>query len=382
MKSFYLCKKTSGSFPLVGYGSLYGTHSISWYFLVGLPCVCGFLLPFFLSEVYFVCDIILKRILRQDFKLHSMIEDPYFILVVLISSHLCFHSISPHKELRFILTILPLMCVLAGRALTRFELRGNSVQSERTKLTKLFFSRQRFLIVSSLIMNYPHLYYLCRFHQPASIDVNKYISTYILQEHAERQNLSLTQLKASTKQYQVHYLLGCHSTPLYSHLHIRPSNMKDQITINTWTLDCSPDCRSDPDRICESDAFLSNPLQFIDEYCNLKDASSSRCADEGDSIDITVCDNFTSSPRNCPFRNCYLPDVIVIEGDAYDRLRNLISSIDFKEMEFRQGIQSIRILLNNSERNATKNSKFCFRLVCINIGFKSIWVLTRSSEEI
>ena len=85
--------------------------------------------------------------------------------------------------------------------------------------------------------------------------------------------------------------MNCHSTPLYSHLHIpiqqveisastksaetikntmdtltgvtTPVIQRMKLLVNAWTLDCSPKCRSSLMIECESDAFHKNPMKFM-----------------------------------------------------------------------------------------------------------------------
>ncbi len=97
--------------------------------------------------------------------------------------------------------------------------------------------------------------------------MNEYVSSAI--------NEDALQVSPSNeiREYSVHYLTGCHSAPLYSHLHI------PNVRVSAWHLDCSPDCRSHQGKVCESDAFLNDPLGFaVSAY---GDSVGGDCNEEG-----------------------------------------------------------------------------------------------------
>lgn len=148
------------------------------------------------------------------------------------------HSFSPHKEFRFLLPILPIFCVLSGE-----RMRSIATSSTRGKLVIIFIG----------IANMIAVIYLGLFHQRASISINQEI---------------LRRVPPEPTIVSVHYLLGCHSTPLLSHLH------KPPIRFEPWTLDCSPECRRSRDDEnenidhieCESDALYRDPIDFLEKY--------------------------------------------------------------------------------------------------------------------
>ena len=212
-----------------GQGSLYGTHPFLWYAYAGIPAICGNLLPFFLWDISTI-----NSSLRS-------------VLLGIISPYIALHSFSEHKEFRFLLPVLPLICILAGHALCRLvHVLDNAASNSGYAAygTKLVFP----ILV---LLNYPHLIYLSVIHQRGPIAVNEYLSSAI--------NDDALQVSQSNKirEYSVHYLTGCHSAPLYSHLHT------PNVRVSAWHLDCSPDCRSHQGRVCESDAFLNDPLGFV-----------------------------------------------------------------------------------------------------------------------
>lgn len=161
-------------------------------------------------------------------------------LWILIGSSVVAHSGSAHKEFRFLLPILPMFCLLSGPSLS------NIVAKIRP--------RSRYLVLATgLALNFGAVLYLGLLHQRAPIDVNRAILIAVAAENHRFQEGPV----------RVHYLMGCHSTPLLSHLH-SPSAKFD-----TWYLDCSPSCRMDTSIDCESDAFAKHPRVFLDQAYNI-----------------------------------------------------------------------------------------------------------------
>ena len=367
--------------PCLGHGSLYGTHPYYWYFLVGLPCICGSLLPFFLYEITVVATKYISTDQRQKNHWSQMIEDPFLVLVVIISSYVFLHSLSDHKEFRFILPIMPIICVLAGHAISQFEhncdsLMENAVPVEHKMPRVSVLRRRRIIIAIFFILNYPHLFYLCRFHQRASIDVNRYISNYIFDKRTNQQIGYSIPSTSST--YNIHYFLGCHSTPLYSHLHIRPLNSTSHISISAWTLDCSPDCRSDPNMVCESDFFLLNPNDFFFNTYNRNEAITHdkvESCDDDKYMDtsLTLCASRQSNASKYGLSHKIIPDVIIIDGIALGSMTNPPSSMGFQENVFRQAVKSIQII-NKKATLTEMDSKVCLGNFCLCIFFESIHV--------
>ncbi|KAL3794326.1 hypothetical protein ACHAW5_009886 [Stephanodiscus triporus] len=221
---------------LLGHGSLYGTHPFLWYAYAGIPAICGILLPFFLWNI------------------STINSSPRSVLLGIISPYIALHSFSEHKEFRFLLPVLPLICIFAGHALCLLvrsvdkptSNSGNAANGSRENK-----ATPKSLILILILLNYPHLFYLGVIHQRGPIAVNEYLSTAINEE-----TLQVSQSN-EIREYSIHYLTGCHSAPVYSHLHT------PNVRVSAWHLDCSPDCRSYPGRVCESDSFLKDPLGFV-----------------------------------------------------------------------------------------------------------------------
>lgn len=205
---------------------LYGSNPLHWYVTAGLPAMTGLLLPFVFFD--------LSRFLRR--------KDVHFgqrNLWIIALSYLFTMSINSHKEFRFILPVMPLLCLLTGPHV-RTVFVGRKRSSKRTRI--------RVIGALWIFTNLLVVLYLGLFHQSGPIFVNREIVR--LSRALAKQN--------PMDHFTIHYLTGaCHSTPLYSHLHAPP------LRFETWHLDCSPTCRSDDTVTCESDQFAQDPSGFI-----------------------------------------------------------------------------------------------------------------------
>jgi phosphatidylinositol glycan class B len=240
-----------------GMGALYGSHPFHWYVTAGLPAITGLMLP-----------ILIFGVPRSKNNYLWAVILPYIFL----------HSISPHKEFRFLLPILPLLCIISGTTLA--EEMNLFAHPTRTMLRAI-------LIATFVIANLIAFLYLGLIHQRGPMDVNHAIIRRI-------QQLGHTDVS-------VHYLMDCHSTPLYSHLHVR-----EGVNVQAWHLDCSPSCRASKSLTCESALFSRDPLEFvIDAYGQVCPIDHESDGDQGH-----VC----GSPRTVPnFLAIFSNDAIKVE---------------------------------------------------------------------
>ena len=231
-----------------GNGSLYGTHHPFWYLFAGLPAICGILLPLFLISV--------------SMTFTESIFSARKVAVVATIFYVALHSLSAHKEFRFILPVLHMVCALSAYCIVEYYVPLVDRCISGIKCA----SRRRFIFcyLPLLLLNYPHLLFLTSTHQAAAIGMNRKIVQHIQEKDAlDHSNKKIP----GTREYGIHYLMGCHSTPLYSHLHIRGTRVK------AWALDCSPQCRADPNMLCEADRFQEDPFSFIKKtYTSRKSA--------------------------------------------------------------------------------------------------------------
>lgn len=209
-------------------------------------------------------------------------------LWILCLCYAIIHSVSEHKEFRFMLPILPMFCLIAGKKMRDLIWRR---------------SQRKPLMITVAVINLLVFLFLGTVHQRGVIDVNRKIVELV---------------KREPQTYTVHYLLGCHSTPLMSHLHNPP------IRFETWTLDCSPECRSDPKIQCESDSFAENPEKFA-EATYFQEGSC--VLEEGTCVTDLRLKH---------------PDYIVTKSEYLPKLKSRLATMGMKEVaRFTNGIDGI-----------------------------------------
>ena len=231
---------------LLNLSTLYGAHPRHWYLTAGLPAITGLLLPVLLRSM--------TRLLRRQI---SYGERNLLLITVF---YLFIMSLSSHKELRFIQPILPMVCLLSGGHF--YYSIGMGPRWRKVGFVFVF-------VVANLV---PVLY-LGLFHRSGPISISR-----ALVEEAKAVATTAREggggiASVPTTTFSVFYLTECHSAPLLSHLHAAP------LQFDTWALDCSPDCRSDPHRICESDRFAHDPAAFVEAaVCQGTSADADTCA--------------------------------------------------------------------------------------------------------
>ena len=197
--------------------------------------------------------------------------------------------------------------------------------------------------------------YLGLVHQRAPIDVNRAILKTV--RAAEKSTLD---------NIQVHYLMGCHSTPLLSHLHDPPTKFVPLY------LDCSPKCRTDPAIDCDSDVFSKDPDAFIKHtYFD----SKNRIVNEDDTCTATV-------DGGRPLGSRSIPDYIVCSSDDWGRMKEHLQLIGMQEIgRFVHGINGVQIgdsLTLGSESFSDPNySKVELFLGFLTLSFEEIILLER-----
>ena len=327
------------------------------------------MLPFFLYDVAWIG----KQTLLQFCRLFGGLSESQYTnednnsrlmqarisLLWIIAPYIILHSISEHKEFRFLLPILPLICILTADVIVQlviyFEGHSNKWEGNKNIKTEAFLaSSQRskplacsnVLIVALILLNYPHLIYLGTVHQRGPIAVNEYLTTAMAKETRDKsQNGNNIQNggRRNLEQYSVHYLMGCHSAPLYSHLHV------PHVQTSAWHLDCSPDCRSRPEAVCESDLFSMDPVGFVTSTYSVSGGGT-----KGD-----VC--MEKEDNDCPLSSesakaRQIPNfMIMMQNDAVEIDDELTGSLGMHHVaSIRHSIKSLSLHLRK-DRSASHN---------------------------
>ncbi|KAI9199514.1 Alg9-like mannosyltransferase family-domain-containing protein [Polychytrium aggregatum] len=208
----------------------YGGHPWHWYWTQGYPVVALTFIPAMILGIR-------KTRLRL----------PLFLMLWTIGGY----SLLAHKEFRFILPILPITLAYSGVQLASLAKavkldREQAVEQPVSWKMKLVRRLDLYIWLAFLaITNFGAAYYFSNVHQRGVIDVMTWLRTTI-----RNQPVSVDGIL---------FLMPCHSTPYYSHIH-RDIEMR--------FLSCEPPLGV-VDRgsyIPEDDLFYSQPHQFIQQY--------------------------------------------------------------------------------------------------------------------
>lgn len=198
--------------------SFYGQHPWHWYLTQGIPAVLGInVIPVLWATV---------KILRQpkENKIGSL-------LLTAVALYVAVYSFIPHKEFRFVLPLLPIFLYLAQDVIVPW--------SRKAKKFHLYL-----LAGSILVGNAVPALYFGVVHQAGPLQAMP----------ALRQ--------AATNRTSITFLMPCHSTPLYSHLHLN---------ITTRYLSCEPPLNASGTTY-EAETFFNNPQRWWRQETALRQA--------------------------------------------------------------------------------------------------------------
>lgn len=189
--------------------SFYGQHPWHWYLTQGLPAVLGINLVLVLwSSIN-----ILRRPKENKVGL---------LLLAATALYLAVYSFIPHKEFRFVLPLLPIFTYLAQDVIVPW--------SWKAKKWQLYL-----LAGAVLVGNAAPAVYFGTYHQAGPLPT-----------------MSLLRDAIPNNRSSIAFLMPCHSTPLYSHLHQN---------ITARYLTCEPPLYK-TDETYEAEAFFNNPLRW------------------------------------------------------------------------------------------------------------------------
>jgi hypothetical protein len=212
-------------------------------------------------------------------------------------------------------------------------------------------SKVKQILFACAVPNLVAILYLGLFHQRAPIEVNRAILKSVT-----------TTGSPPSDTIQVHYLMGCHSTPLSSHLH------DPRTKIVPWYLDCSPECRKNPKIDCESDAFSKDPAYFMKQtyfYC-----------DDEHETDNQTCSNAEGNLT----RAKTFPDYLVCDSNDIQKMELVLASMGMKEIgRFVNGINGIQFRSDISPGDhAFSNNEFLKGKPLVSLSYDEIVLLQRS----
>lgn len=169
---------------------LYGVHSFHWYFTSALPQILAFYIP---------CVN-----LKSKFNIIIL----FYVLIL---------SLTPHKELRFITPILPLI-------FSQIKIPPKAL---------LFFILTLNLLVAIFLNT--------------------------IWQHGAVASISIIRPEVEQR---IHLLTECHQTPSYGILPVYSVLDGMPLDLDVIDLDCGPECRENGD--CESERFMNHKLEFIE----------------------------------------------------------------------------------------------------------------------
>ncbi|XP_068623014.1 GPI mannosyltransferase 3 isoform X2 [Battus philenor] len=189
--------------------SFYGTHPWYWYLTSGMPAV----LTFNTIPVAYAVYVVLRRPWENKTCL---------VLLTAAALHIFLHSFIQHKEFRFVLPLLPIFMYITQHVIVPWSRKA---------------SRLKLYVLAGLIVvgNVMPMYYFGTIHQSGTLQVMP-----VLREAVGNNNRS-----------SILFMMPCHSTPLYSHLHIN---------VTTRYLNCDPP--RVPGESYESETFYNNPERW------------------------------------------------------------------------------------------------------------------------
>ncbi|KAI9564959.1 hypothetical protein GHT06_008700 [Daphnia sinensis] len=182
----------------------YGEHSWHWYFTNALPSLMG---PTLIPLVF----------IFSNKKASNYIDNKVITIQLSALLYILCHSFVGHKEIRFLTPIIPLLNFLAAIKLPTFRW------------------RKTFLALFC-VWNISLIWYLSVRHQRGVLDATKFIGSFVRPED------------------KVLYLMPCHSTPLYSHVHVNAS---------LQFLTCPPNLHHLKNYVDEADRFYENPTKWL-----------------------------------------------------------------------------------------------------------------------
>ncbi|CAH2088274.1 unnamed protein product [Euphydryas editha] len=186
--------------------SFYGVHPWHWYITQGLPAVLGInIVPILWAVVN-----VIRRPKENKIGL---------VLLLAAALHVTVHSFISHKEFRFVLPLLPILLYLAQDVIVPWSRKAKKWQLYSTALV---------ILVGNLV---PSLYFGL-IHQSGTLKV-----------------MPLLREAIPSNRSSILFMMPCHSTPLYSHLHAN---------VTARYLHCDPS----PQQTYESEAFYHNPQRW------------------------------------------------------------------------------------------------------------------------
>ncbi|VDN30781.1 unnamed protein product [Gongylonema pulchrum] len=214
----------------------FGSHPWHWFLIQGLPAVLTVQLIPIIGGVWLAC---------RNGSLHFSSPPPLIFAITPIL-YVTGHSFIAHKEHRFLLPIIPLLCLFAG-----YFLNSGLLYWKRKTGNRMIFTRRSLWIGLLLVVNIPMALYLGLYHQAGVFTATRWIG-----EH-----LASRRFSATKKHFEIVQLMPCFSMPQYSYFH--------GLNVSITALDCSPNLEYKNDYVDQADQFHIDPNRWIVENAKL-----------------------------------------------------------------------------------------------------------------
>lgn len=219
-------------------GSFYGSHPWHWYLTTGLPTVLG------LTTVPFLFAT------SQTIRSRAVFPERMALLYAISFTVLVF-SLLPHKEFRFMLPVLPMCLFISADYLSRWSRKASRC---------VFFFRNYFFNFSKPPSRFSVIIWLVAI---AIVATNVLAAGYLGWEHQKGTTMVMPYLSDVARTYRAPengdrakllFLMPCHSTPFYSHVH-------QNVTMRFLT--CEPNFGQRDNYKDVADRFYEDPAAWI-----------------------------------------------------------------------------------------------------------------------
>ena len=197
--------------------TFFGQKPFYWYVTSAVPTILGIYYPVLLYGILFA------KLETKHYEFYLLLSLAFFVVVML-------SIVTKHKEIRFLLPILPLFHMYIGAIIEKVFFHGAK------SLRRVFMFYLGIGVVLQLIASM----YLLFYHQVGTEKSFEYLSGFVKRTYSSVSNVS------------VHILAPCHAFPGYSHLTVPGINVLLQ----------EPDCYPSLNHFTESQLFEQSSFEF------------------------------------------------------------------------------------------------------------------------
>ncbi|VEL34408.1 unnamed protein product [Protopolystoma xenopodis] len=181
--------------------------------------------------------------------------------------------IPKHKEFRFLFPLVPITCYYSGMATVSFKTRWLDIDRQASLYQKVVRQTGRLVLSSLLLVQLVLALYTSLWHQRGGLDAvlalgrrARSMAKFDNEPPSIHSSPVLTYVQAQLREMSVLFLMPCHSTPFYSHIHanitLRQLDCSPKSAILTATEPVKPNSWRASD-LDEADAFFADPVAWL-----------------------------------------------------------------------------------------------------------------------